>query len=344
MATATSTHVDLHLQRKSAPIISQQQEKISLVRHKVANPRTEATLPAIKQQPAAGKGKRVHTKKKTVNNSAVVTTPPPSGSKKLLSSARQNKARLERSRSRIKEDQKPCSRLQIKGEKPCSPSKMENNTVEIKSEGYFYLPKRRMVDKPSSPFRLFIDETNSLAKIVWLYLLESEMPFDKIPITSKEGTNASRGVPAFCKHCIFTDGDTSIGQPTAILRYLCTNYTHNLLMGVDPSHISQSFSWIHWAASVLHRDLFYLKKGKGRSSPEEGAVETSSEGVSLYFDMLNKIFSARLFLLGDVAWFCDTAVALVLEDSGSLAAWPNLQAWLGRVKSQSNWTKVAETQ
>ena len=42
-------------------------------------------------------------------------------------------------------------------------------------------------------------------------------------------------------------------QETAILRYITLNYTRNLYLGADISQISQSFSWIHWAASVLHR-------------------------------------------------------------------------------------------
>ena len=47
--------------------------------------------------------------------------------------------------------------------------------------------------------------------------------------------------------------NNNVPQETAILRYITLNYTRNLYLGADISQISQSFSWIHWAASVLHR-------------------------------------------------------------------------------------------
>ena len=39
------------------------------------------------------------------------------------------------------------------------------------------------------------------------------MPFKKISITSKEAEKATHSVPAYCKHCIFIDEDSTLGQP-----------------------------------------------------------------------------------------------------------------------------------
>ena len=47
---------------------------------------------------------------------------------------------------------------------------------------------------------------------------------------------------------------------TAIIRHICNNYTNNLLMGADTSQISQGFSWLHWAVSVLHRYIIFIVK------------------------------------------------------------------------------------
>lgn len=231
--------------------------------------------------------------------------------------------------------------LKLKDEEPKTPM-----PLELKSGNKFYLPKRKLVQKPLEPFTLFITEKHALARLVWLYLLESQMPFKKISITSKEAERATRAVPSFCKHCIFTDGDSTLGQPTAIIRHICNHYSNNLLMGADTGEVSQAFSWLHWAVSVLHRDLVYLGGSKLKRGSNENALndlqKSSLDSASLYFDMLDKIFSTRSFLLGSVAWFCDSAVALVLEDANpeSLAQWPSLQEWLQRVKDQPNWTVV----
>ncbi|XP_063676458.1 uncharacterized protein LOC134812814 isoform X2 [Bolinopsis microptera] len=287
-----------------------------------------------------------------------VTSPPPSASSsrkrggntgKSKSSSSKNTAesqvslvnviRLQRSNS------SKCS-LKLKDEEPAEPQALRRATVELKSGNNFYLPKRKLIHKPLEPFKLFINEKHALAKLVWLYLLESQMPFQKINITSKEGAEATSSVPSYCKHCIFVDGDNSMGQPTAIIRHICNNYTNNLLMGADTSQISQGFSWLHWAVSVLHRDLFYLnngqlKRGATKDTTNE-LVKSSLDSVSLYFDMLDKIFTSRDYLLGSVAWFCDSAVALILEDASSLSlsSWPKVLDWLERVKEQPNWSVV----
>ena len=36
----------------------------------------------------------------------------------------------------------------------------------------FYRPGRQLINSPVEPFKVFMDESNVLAKIVWLYLLE----------------------------------------------------------------------------------------------------------------------------------------------------------------------------
>jgi len=240
------------------------------------------------------------------------------------------------------------SSLKLKDEEPAEPKNLVGQTVELKTGSNFYLPKRKLVHKPLEPFKLFIDEKQALGKLVWLYLLESQMPFKKINITSKEGEEASASVPSYCKHCIFVDGDNSMGQPTAIIRHICNNYTKNLLMGGDTSQISQGFSWLHWAVSVLHRDLYYLNNGQLKRGAtkdiKDELLKSSLDSVSLYFDMLEKIFTSRDYLLGNVAWFCDSAVALILEDATtlSLSSWPKVLDWLDRVRDQPNWTVVTE--
>lgn len=239
--------------------------------------------------------------------------------------------------------QRATSDIQLKDEDE-EPAPDPTHLVELRSDSHFYLPKRRLIHKPERPFTLFIEERHALARLVWLYLLECQLPCKKVSIKSKEGERAGRGVPSYCKQCIFVDGETSIGQPTAVIRYICNNYSDDMLMGSDTSQISQGFSWIHWAVSVLHRDLFYLNDGELRRGVDNMSntnerVKESLDSVSLYFDMLEKILSSRDYLLGSVAWFCDSAVALILEDAAglSLDSWPKLSAWLVRVHDQPNW-------
>ena len=74
-----------------------------------------------------------------------------------------NVIRLQRSSS---------SQCNLKDEEPKETRALGKQTVEIKSGNNFYLPKRKLVHKPVEPFKLFIDEKQALAKLVWLYLLE----------------------------------------------------------------------------------------------------------------------------------------------------------------------------
>ena len=71
--------------------------------------------------------------------------------------------------------------------------------------------KRKIVDKPPEPFKVFLDPSHSMARVVWLYLLECKLPFEKIPISSKL-RDKSQILAAYSNHCIFVDGETTLGQ------------------------------------------------------------------------------------------------------------------------------------
>ncbi|KAL5264731.1 hypothetical protein ACHWQZ_G005717 [Mnemiopsis leidyi] len=332
---STRTHFPPLDQEKSRRSDTNNMEKLGSKIGKKKSDHSSKSTP-VTSPPSSASGSRKRGGTSTKNKSS------PSGSshsKKGTDSQMSlvNVIRLQRSSS---------SQCNLKDEEPKETRALGKQTVEIKSGNNFYLPKRKLVHKPVEPFKLFIDEKQALAKLVWLYLLESQMPFKKINITSKEGEQASSTVPSYCKHCIFVDGDNSMGQPTAIIRHICNNYTNNMLMGADTSQISQGFSWLHWAVSVLHRDLYYLNNGQLKrgaiKDTKNELLKSSLDSVSLYFDMLEKIFTSRDFLLGNVAWFCDSAVALILEDASSLSlsSWPKVLAWLERVKEQPNWGVV----
>ena len=91
-----------------------------------------------------------------------------------------NVIRLQRSNS---------SKCNLKDEEPSEPRTLGKETVELKSGNNFYLPKRKLVHKPVEPFKLFIDEKQALAKLVWLYLLEvkflKQLPYQDLLVTYK---------------------------------------------------------------------------------------------------------------------------------------------------------------
>ena len=91
-----------------------------------------------------------------------------------------------------------------------SPLSAKSTSPPTKAHNTFST-KRKIVDKPPEPFKVFLDPSHSMARVVWLYLLECKLPFEKIPISSKL-RDKSQILPAYSNHCIFVDGETTLGQ------------------------------------------------------------------------------------------------------------------------------------
>jgi glutathione S-transferase len=196
----------------------------------------------------------------------------------------------------------------------------------------------------SRPVRLFIAEKGLTVEEETVDLFTGahhQEPFVSI--------NPSRLVP------VLEDGDLRIGESAAILRYLAAK--HALLEYPTDlkarARVDEVMDWVNsnfyrdWGYNLCYPQLFPHHK---RPS-EEGhrvAVEWGRDRSAFWLQILNDHFLAggRKYLTGDqitvADYFASSIVALGDLIRYDFSRYPNVQAWLDRMKALPHWKPVSE--
>ena len=102
---------------------------------------------------------------------------------------------------------------------------------------------------------------------------------------------------------VIVDGETTVWESHAILRYLAARYGASTFWSEDPAARSQWERWMDWAQTTLQPDFltgvfwgFYRTPQAQRDMP---AVEAKIRRCAQHFQLLDAILANRAFLLGD---------------------------------------------
>ena len=102
---------------------------------------------------------------------------------------------------------------------------------------------------------------------------------------------------------VIVDGETTVWESHAILRYLAARYGASTLWNEDPAVRSQWERWMDWAHTTLQPDFltgvfwgFYRTPQAQRDMP---TVEARIRRSAQHFQLLDSILADRAFLLGD---------------------------------------------
>jgi glutathione S-transferase len=111
---------------------------------------------------------------------------------------------------------------------------------------------------------------------------------------------------------VVVDGDATVWESHAILRYLAARYGEGRFWSEDAATRSQWERWMDWAQTTLQRDFltgvfwgFYRTPAAQRDMP---AVEENIRRCAAHFQLLDAVLADRAFLNGDRLSLADIPV------------------------------------
>jgi glutathione S-transferase len=196
----------------------------------------------------------------------------------------------------------------------------------------------------SRPIMLFAAE-NGIAldmQVVDLFTGEHYKP-------AFEAINPNHLVP------VLEDGDLRLTESSAILKYLADK-AGSPLYPRDLKQRARVNERMDWVNTQLCRDLAYgfvypqiFPLHKRRSDEAQAAtLQWGKERAQGWMKVLNDniLGTGNAYLCGNAItiadYFASAFVALAELTGSELAAYPNVQKWLGRMKALKNWKSVNE--
>jgi glutathione S-transferase len=204
--------------------------------------------------------------------------------------------------------------------------------------------------------KLYHHPISTTSRTVMLFAAESGIPLDMqvVDLFTGEhmkppysGLNPNRLIPTL------EDGDFVLTENSAILKYLAEK-TGSPAYPKDLQKRARVNERMDWTSTQLCSDLVYglvypqiFDSHKRRSDEAQAAtLERAKERAQTWLAVLNDhiLGAGNEYLCGDALTIADyhavSYVALAEVIGSDLAAYPNVKAWLGRMKALKSWPAV----
>ena len=184
----------------------------------------------------------------------------------------------------------------------------------------------------------------NVQKVVWL-LGEMKLPYRHVPAGGAHGGLDAPGFRAMNPHCkvpVLTDGDLSVWESHAILRYLAARYGGTRFWPDDPAARAETDGWMDWAQTALQPAFlngvfwgFYRTPEEKRDMP---AVEKAVADCARLFGTLDRVLADRPFLAGETPGLADIPAGSHLYRYFGLEIdrppLPNVESWYARLQER----------
>lgn len=142
---------------------------------------------------------------------------------------------------------------------------------------------------------------------------------------------------------VLQDGETTVWESQAILRYLAARYGNEQFWAASPAARSQADRWMDWAQTALQPDFLNGVFWGFYRTPEEKrnwkAINAALARCALDFRQLEKQLDGRRFLLGEALTLADipagTALYRYFELEIERPSLPNVERWYGELKERA---------
>ena len=190
--------------------------------------------------------------------------------------------------------------------------------------------------------KFYFNASPNPAKVA-LFLEESGLPYEAIPVDTRKGEQFSAEIVALNpngKVPIIVDGDVRVFDSTAILLYL-SEKTGLFLPGHSGHARGELFSWLMFVASgigpysgqAVHFRHF-------APTGQDYAFDRYQYEARRHYSILDAQLASRPFLLGEVytivdmaAWGWARAVPFILGDT-AWSTMPHLQRWFDAISAR----------
>ena len=204
--------------------------------------------------------------------------------------------------------------------------------------------------------KLYHHPISTTSRTVMLFAAESGIPLEMQVVDLFTGEhmkppysnlNPNRLIPTL------EDGDFVLTENSAILKYLAEK-TGSPAYPKDLKQRARVNERMDWTSTQLCSDLVYglvypqiFDSHKRRSDEAQAAtLERAKERAQTWLSVLNDhiLGTGNKYLCGDAITIADyhavSYVALAEVIGSDLSAYPNVRAWLGRMKALKSWPKV----
>ena len=176
---------------------------------------------------------------------------------------------------------------------------------------------------------------------VRLFCALAKIPIDLVPVDFMAGEHKSAKFLAMNplgELPILQDGDLTLRDSQAILVYLASQYGGEAWLPKDPAHAGKVMQWLSTAANNVQHgpgdarlvDLFGYKIDKATTIANSNAILPIFEA---HLGKNNWLEMGRV-TIADIA--CFPYIALSHQGGISLEPYPNIRAWIARIKALPN--------
>jgi len=219
----------------------------------------------------------------------------------------------------------------------------------------FFAPAPSLIEG-HTVMKLYHHPISTTSRTVMLFAAESGIPLEMQVVDLFTGEhmkppysslNPNRLIPTL------EDGDFVLTENSAILKYLAEK-TGSPAYPKDLKQRARVNERMDWTSTQLCSDLVYglvypqiFDSHKRRSEEAQAAtLERAKERAKTWLTVLNDhiLGTGNNYLCGDAITIADyhavSYVALAEVIGSDLSAYPNVRAWLGRMKALKSWPKV----
>lgn len=147
--------------------------------------------------------------------------------------------------------------------------------------------------------------------------------------------NPNRKIP------VVQDGDATVWESNAAVRYLAARYGAGSLWAEDPVRRWQADCWMDWQATTVHPDINPIFWGLIRTPEEQRdmkAIMAAAERLGRTWPILDAHLAQRSFVAGDRLTMGDIPVGCHYWRYRNLDVprpdLPNLERWFGRLQER----------
>ena len=190
--------------------------------------------------------------------------------------------------------------------------------------------------------KFYFNASPNPAKVA-LFLEESGLPYEAIPVDTRKGEQFSAELVALnpnAKVPVVVDGDVRVFDSTAILLYL-SEKTGQFLAGNSAHARGELLSWLMFVASGIGPYSGQAVHFRHYAPPgQQYASDRYQYEARRHYSILNTQLASRPFLLGETytivdmaAWGWARAVPFVLGDT-AWSTMPHLKRWFEEIKAR----------
>lgn len=186
-------------------------------------------------------------------------------------------------------------------------------------------------------------------RILWL-LEELEAPYEVVPYLRDAETRLAppelAAVHPLGKSPVMEDGRVVLAESGAIVEYLCARLGEGRLAR-SPSDDAwpEYVEWLHYAEGSamlpLMLQLYVMRLGAA-GAPLHPRIESE---IGNHLSYVESRLEGRRFFVGDDLSGADVQMSFVAEVAkafGKLSAYPNFEAWIGRMHARPAWVRALE--